>query len=50
MVEALLKGPYQTVLGPIAFDAGHERADNPYRLMQWQAGRFVPVADAAGAQ
>lgn len=50
LAEALLKAPYQTILGPIAFNAGHERADNPYRLMQWQAGRFVPVADAAGAQ
>ncbi len=50
LTEALLKGPYQTVLGPIAFNAGHERADNPYRLMQWQSGRFVPVADAAGVQ
>lgn len=48
LTEALLKGPYQTIVGPIAFNAGHERADNPYHLMQWQSGRFVPVADIAG--
>ncbi|WP_112804957.1 branched-chain amino acid ABC transporter substrate-binding protein [Ensifer sp.] len=48
LTDALLKGPYQTILGPIAFNAGHERGDTPYRLMQWQSGRFVPVADTVG--
>lgn len=49
LTEALLKGPYPTILGPIAFNTAHERADNPYRLLQWQSGRFAPVADATGA-
>lgn len=44
IAAALLKGPYQTVLGPIRFDAGHELADNPYRLLVWRNGRFVSVA------
>lgn len=34
---------FSTVLGQIAFDATHERASNPYRLMVWRGTRFVPV-------
>ena len=41
LADALAKAPYPTVLGTIRFDAGHERADNPYRLMVWRQGRFV---------
>jgi branched-chain amino acid transport system substrate-binding protein len=33
--------PFDTVIGRIAFDAGHELADNPYQLLQWRAGAFV---------
>ncbi|WP_275782772.1 branched-chain amino acid ABC transporter substrate-binding protein [Pararhizobium gei] len=40
---ALLKGPYQTAIGPVRFDAGHELGDNPYRLLVWRNGRFVPA-------
>ena len=50
LLEALLKGPYQTAIGPIRFSAGHELADNPYRLLQWQDGRFVPAPTATGTE
>jgi branched-chain amino acid transport system substrate-binding protein len=43
LLEALAKGPYPTALGPIRFDGAHELADNPYQLMRWDGGRFVPV-------
>jgi len=49
LLDGLAKGPYPTVLGPIRFDKEHELADNPYRLMQWQNGRFVPVPSAQPA-
>jgi branched-chain amino acid transport system substrate-binding protein len=35
--------PFDTVIGRIAFDSGHELAENPYQLMQWRAGAFVPA-------
>ncbi|TCP90797.1 amino acid/amide ABC transporter substrate-binding protein (HAAT family) [Rhizobium sp. PP-CC-2G-626] len=41
LADALPKAPYPTVVGTIRFDAGHELADNPYRLMEWRQGRFV---------
>ncbi|WP_028744584.1 branched-chain amino acid ABC transporter substrate-binding protein [Rhizobium mesoamericanum] len=33
---------FETVIGKVAFNAGHELADNPYRMLQWHAGSFVP--------
>ncbi|OCJ04225.1 amino acid ABC transporter [Rhizobium sp. AC44/96] len=32
---------FDTVVGPITFNAGHELADNPYQLLQWRSGAFV---------
>lgn len=46
LADALLKGPYMTVLGPIRFNSSHEQAQSPYRLMQWQDGRFVDATSA----
>jgi branched-chain amino acid transport system substrate-binding protein len=46
LADALLKGPYTTVLGPIRFNSSHEQAQSPYRLMQWQDGRFVDATSA----
>ncbi|ASY63077.1 branched-chain amino acid ABC transporter, periplasmic amino acid-binding protein, putative [Sinorhizobium sojae CCBAU 05684] len=43
--DALMKGPYPTVLGPIRFNSAHERVQSPYKLMQWQDGRFVDAAN-----
>ncbi|WP_331374404.1 branched-chain amino acid ABC transporter substrate-binding protein [Sinorhizobium chiapasense] len=48
--DALLKGPYATILGPIKLNASHERTDTPYRLMEWQDGRFVATTGAGGAE
>lgn len=46
LADALMKGPYATVLGPIRFNSAHEQAERPYRLMQWQDGRFVEAQGA----
>jgi branched-chain amino acid transport system substrate-binding protein len=35
--------PFDTVIGKVAFDSGHELSDNPYQLMQWRSGAFVPA-------
>lgn len=50
LAEALMKGPYQTAIGPIRFSANHELADNPYRLLQWQNGRFIPAPANSGTE
>ncbi|MCF6368472.1 branched-chain amino acid ABC transporter substrate-binding protein [Rhizobium sp. TRM95001] len=34
---------FETVIGPLSFGDDHELAQNPLRLQEWQAGRFVPV-------
>lgn len=49
LMEALLKGPYQTAIGPILFNASHELADNPYQLLEWKTGRFWPAPPPADA-
>ncbi|WP_085025349.1 branched-chain amino acid ABC transporter substrate-binding protein [Ensifer aridi] len=50
LTDALLKGPFPTVLGPIQFNTAHERAETPFRLMQWKDGRFVEALNAGNAQ
>lgn len=50
LVPVLTSGSFSTVLGPVAFDATHERASNPYRLMVWRGTRFVPAEPAGAAQ
>jgi branched-chain amino acid transport system substrate-binding protein len=49
VLDALAKGPYQTVLGPIRFNASHELTDNPYRLLEWQNNRFVTAPAISGS-
>ena len=49
VLAALAKGPYQIVLGPIRFNANHELADNPYRLLEWQNNRFVAAPPVSGS-
>jgi branched-chain amino acid transport system substrate-binding protein len=39
--------PFDTAIGKITFDGGHELADNPYQLMQWRSGAFVPADEPA---
>ena len=46
LAAAFAAGRFITAIGPLAFGADHELADNPYRLLVWRAGAFVP-ADAA---
>ncbi|MCV9960523.1 ABC transporter substrate-binding protein [Pararhizobium sp. BT-229] len=48
--QALAKGPYPTAIGSIRFNAGHELAENPYRLLEWRNGRFVPAPAVSGAE
>jgi branched-chain amino acid transport system substrate-binding protein len=31
---------FNTVIGPIAFDRGHELKDNPFRLLEWRGSTF----------
>ncbi|OBZ92419.1 amino acid ABC transporter [Pararhizobium polonicum] len=50
VTDALMKGPYPTVIGSIRFNAGHELADNPYRLLQWQGSRFIPAPTVSGTE
>jgi branched-chain amino acid transport system substrate-binding protein len=46
LVEKLAGGSFSTAIGTVAFGADHELSENPYRLLVWQAGAFVP-AEAA---
>lgn len=32
---------FNTVIGPIAFDRGHELKDNPFRLLEWRGSTFI---------
>ncbi len=41
--DALLKGPFRTVLGAISFNATHELSQNPYQLLEWRGNGFVPA-------
>ncbi|AMM84944.1 ABC transporter substrate-binding protein [Martelella sp. AD-3] len=45
--EALLNHTFDTAIGPVRFTARHELADNPFFLLRWQNGEFVPVFDSA---
>jgi branched-chain amino acid transport system substrate-binding protein len=45
--DALKKGTFQTVTGPVQFDQTGQNVDNPYALHVWQNGRFVKVSKAA---
>ncbi|HVK92614.1 MAG TPA: ABC transporter substrate-binding protein [Mycoplana sp.] len=46
LADVLVGHTFPTVLGPIGFSADHELRDNPYVLMQWRGGRFVPSTTA----
>jgi branched-chain amino acid transport system substrate-binding protein len=49
VLDALAKGPYQTVLGSLRFNANHELAENPYRLLEWQNNRFITAPAVSGS-
>jgi branched-chain amino acid transport system substrate-binding protein len=46
LVEKLAGENFATAMGTVTFGADHELRDNPYRLLVWRAGAFVPVATA----
>jgi branched-chain amino acid transport system substrate-binding protein len=46
LLAALKDRSFQTVIGQIGFDAGHELADNPYRLLEWRGNAFVVAPSA----
>lgn len=43
VADALIGTTFETALGPITFGEDHELTENPYRLLEWQGDRFVPV-------
>jgi len=46
-LAAALEGKtFATALGPVAFGPDHELRENPYRLLEWRDGAFVPVEKA----
>lgn len=45
LTTALEGRTFSTALGPVAFGADHELAGNPYRLLEWRGGTFVPVGE-----
>ncbi|MBO3760611.1 ABC transporter substrate-binding protein [Ciceribacter sp. L1K22] len=44
IADILASETFQTAIGPIRFGPDHELAENPYRLLEWQNGRFVEPA------
>ncbi|MDX3976846.1 ABC transporter substrate-binding protein [Shinella sp.] len=43
LAQKLAGGSFATAIGPVAFGADHELGDNPYRLLVWRGGAFVPA-------
>lgn len=46
VLDTLAHGRFLTAIGPIAFDAGHELKDTPYRLQEWRDAGFVATGPA----
>lgn len=46
LLSSLKTRTFQTAIGQIRFDTAHELADNPYRLLEWRGGEFLPPASA----
>ncbi len=46
LAERLAGGSFATAIGTVAFGADHELWENPYRLLVWRAGAFVPAEPA----
>lgn len=43
LAEKLAAGRFDTAIGPLAFGADHELSTNPYQLLIWKGGAFVPA-------
>lgn len=46
LAEKLAAGTFETAVGAVAFGADHELRDNPYRLLEWRSGAFLPAETA----
>ena len=46
LMEKLAAGSFATAVGTVAFGADHELRENPYDLLVWRAGAFVPAGTA----
>ena len=44
LAARLVDREFGTVIGPVEFDTGQQLVQNPFRLQQWQSGRFVTVS------
>lgn len=43
---SLIGDTFGTVIGPIAFDQGHELKQNPFNLLEWRGNGFNPLRPA----
>ena len=43
VAQKLAGGSFATAIGTLAFGTDHELKENPYRLLVWRAGAFVPA-------
>jgi len=48
LAGALIGERFATAIGTVAFSADHELAENPYRLLVWRSGAFVPAETPEG--
>lgn len=46
LAKALEGGSFATAIGTLAFGTDHELRENPYRLLVWRSGAFVPAGTA----
>jgi branched-chain amino acid transport system substrate-binding protein len=46
LAEKLATGSVATAIGTVAFGADHELRDNPYSLLVWRSGTFMPAETA----
>lgn len=46
LVDRLAGGSFATAIGTIAFGEDHELRENPYTLLVWRSGAFVPAKAA----
>lgn len=45
--QALTADTFDTAMGPVSFNKDHELSQNPFMLLRWQNGQFVPVFDSS---
>lgn len=50
LTEKLTGSSFATAIGPLAFGSDHELRENPYRLLVWRSGAFVPAETTAESE